>query len=157
MVAFSDVRKEIANVLRSVDGIGVVHEFRRHSNTWEQIFARHTKKGRLHNWEITRSAKGQEIGAVQNAAGVDPFYHDNHTVLILGHMGVDDGDKTDQIFQAVIDRITDKFRKIPNSTLDQRILLPRTPQFPLIDYKMFGGTLVHFTQATFEAIERVGG
>ncbi len=156
-MAFSDVRKEIANVLRSVDGIGVVHEFRRHSKTWAEIFERHTSKGRLHNWEITRSAKGQDIDAVQNAAGVDPFYQDNHTVLILGHLSLDDADKSEQIFQDVIDGITDKFRKIPNSTLDQRILLPRTPQFSLIDYKMFGGTLVHFTQATLEAIERVGG
>lgn len=156
-MAFSDVRKEIANVLRSVDGIGAVHEYRRHTTTWEKVFERQTSKGRLHNWEITRSAKGQDIDAVQNAAGVDPFYQDNHTVVLLGFMAVDDASKSEQIFQDVIDRITDKFRKIPNSTLDQRILLPRTPQFAIIDYQMFGSTFVHFTQATLEAIERVGG
>ena len=154
-MTFSDIKEEVANILEGVDGIGKVHRFRRHTTTWEELFKRHVKDGQVNDWEITRTALNDAISSIQNLAGVDPVFHDTHNVVILGYVSLVDAKESETTFQDLIDRITERFRKIDNNTLNGRIIIPAFMQSPEIGHRSFGGVLVHFVQMTFTAIERL--
>ncbi len=156
-MSFSDIKEEVARILEGVDGIGIVHKFRRHTTTWEEYFKRHVKDGQVNDWEITRTGLNDEISSVQNSAGVDPVFHDTHIVSIRGYVSLVDAKESETSFQDLIDRITERFRKIDNSTLNGRLIIPAFMQSPEIDHRSFGGVLVHFVQMTFTAVERLGG
>lgn len=154
-MSYKVIRERIQTLLESVDGIGRIYTFRRHITTWEKVFSELTKNGKVNVWEITRTASAQDLEDVGAAIAVEPVYKDVHTINILGYLALNDANKTEETFQDLIDRIIEKIRL--NSTLGGGVvLLPKSLQAPLIDYKMFGDTLVHFATLTFEAVERVG-
>ena len=154
-MSFATVRTEIKTLLESVAGIGKVHDFRRHTRFWDDFFQRHVADGQVNNWEITRRSFTQDVFAVQNAAGNEPFFHDQHEILITGYMSLNDANETEKTFQTLVDNIIAKIRV--NNQLNSTTILPRQLQVPIIEHRTFGGVLVHFAEMTFEAIERVGG
>lgn len=154
-MSFATVRTEIKTLLESVSGIGKVHDFRRHTRFWDDFFERHIADGKVNNWEITRGSFSQEVFAVQNSAGNEPFFHDQHEVSITGYMSLNDENESEKTFQTLIDNIIAKIRV--NNQLNNTTILPRQLQVPVIEHRTFGGVLVHFAELTFEAIERVGG
>jgi len=154
-MSFATIRTELATLLRSVTGIGQVHEYRRNTKTWEDFYLRHAKNMIVNNWEISRVSREQETIAVQNLGGTAPYYHDTHNLLIIAHMSVKDEDQTEKTFQDLIDAVATKIRQ--NYLLGGTVLLPREIQVPTIKHTMFGGVLVHYAELTYEAIERVGG
>lgn len=154
-MAFQPIRDELVKIIKAVDGIGKVHDYRRHTTAWVEIYERHKTGGVINNWEITRTALGQDVGALQNLAGNEPFFHDNHSILILGHMTVNDDKATEKTFQDLIDAIVKAIRL--DNRLNGSVLLPRSLQAPVINYSSFGGILVHNTELTYEAIRREGG
>ena len=154
-MAFADVRDEIETLLKTVVGIGKVHDYRRHTTFWDEYFKRHVKDMRVNNWEITRRSFTQEVFAVQNADGTEPCFHDEHEVVINGYMSVNDEKATEKIFQALVDLVVAKFRV--NNLLNGAVILPMQMQVPIIEHRTYGGVLVHFAELTYAAIERVGG
>lgn len=154
-MGFAAVRAALKTLLEGVEGIGEVHDYRRHTTTWEKYFQRHAKNGRVNNWEITREAAEQELIAVQGAGGTEPWYHNTHRVAILGFMGLDDAKPSEKDFQDLVDAVVEKIRKNPR--LGNVVLLPESLQVPAIGHAMFGGVLVHTARLTFRAVERVGG
>ena len=155
-MSFSDIKDEVANILKGVNGVGKVHKFRRHTTTWEEYFKRHVEDGQVNDWEITRTGLNDEISSIQNSAGVDPVFHDTHNVSIIGYLSLVDAKESETAFQDLIDRITERFRKIDNSTLNGRLIIPAFMQTPEIGHRSFGGVLVHFAQMTLTATERLG-
>ena len=109
-MSFTSIRAVVKTTLETVSGIGQVHDFRRHTTHWEEFYQRHTKDGRLNNWEITRTATEQELIAVQNLAGTEPFFHDTHDILILGHMALKDSLESEKTFQTLVDAVIAAFR-----------------------------------------------
>jgi len=154
-MSYATIRSQIATLIGAVSGIGQVHEYRRNTKTWEEFYLRHVDKMIVNNWEISRTSREQESIAVQDLGGTEPFYHDTHQILIIGHMSVRDEDATEKTFQDLIDAIVTKIRQ--NFLLGGLVLLPRSLQVPTITHKMYGGVLVHYAELTYEAIERVGG
>ncbi len=154
-MAFADVRAAFKALIATVTGIGKVHDYRRHTTFWDEFYARHKSSGQLNNWEITREAAAQEIIAVQNAVGTEPYFHDTHTLVLEGHMSLDDAAASEKAFQALVDAIVEKIRK--NNRLGTAVLLPESIQVPVIGHRTFGGVLAHFARMTFRAVERVGG
>ena len=154
-MSFSDVRDEVKKILDAIDGIGEVHAYLRHSTFWDEYLKRHVKGGQINDWEITRTATAQELIAIGGSVGTEPYFHDTHSVLITGRMSLKDDEKSEQDFQALVDKVVAAFRV--KNLLNGAVLLPRQAQVPVIEHQTFGGILVHFCQVTFEAIERVGG
>ena len=152
-MTFKTVRTELATLINAVTGIGKVHEFIRHSVFLSEYIAQHEKRGKINDWEITRTAFQQELFGVGNLVS-DGLFHDTHTILIRGYMSVNDELKSELDFQDLIDAIVLKIRQ--NNTLNGSVILPKQLQAPVIGHQSFGGVLVHFTEMTFEAIERVG-
>lgn len=154
-MAFAAIRDEIKTILEAVDGIGEVHDYVRHTVFWDEYLRDHVKAGQINTWEITRTATAQELISVQGLAGTEPFYHDTHSVVIIGRMSLTDDEKSEQDFQALVDAIVAAFRV--NNLLNNKVLLPKQAQVPIIEHRTFGGILIHYCEVTFEAIERVGG
>lgn len=155
-MAFAPIRDELVKILKAVKGIGNVHDYRRHTTSWADIYKRHrSEEGIINNWEITRTALAQDVSALDNLAGNEPFFHDNHSVLIVGHMTLNDEMVTEKKFQDLIDEIVKAIRL--NNRLNGSVLLPKQLQVPIIREFDFGGILVHNTEMTYEAVRREGG
>lgn len=155
---FADIRKRLATLLGSIDGIGTVHEFRRNTDTWEKLIRRHVKGGRLNSWEISRSNLSEGIDTFSGAVGNEDLYDDDHQVVIRGYMTVNDEKATEKVFQDLIDRIIEKLRK--DNRLGGFLLVPvyeRANINVTIDHAMFGNVFAHFAEITFIAVERVEG
>lgn len=155
MGKYTTISAEIATILKTVSGIGQVHETLRHTVNWEDFLTRHVKNGRVDNWEITRVSSVQTIRAVQNKTANEPFFFDTHQISIRGAFGLKDVKETEKTFNDVVDLIVTEFRK--KNLLNGKVDLPRQPQVVTIDHRMFGGILVHFAEITLEAVEFVGG
>lgn len=154
-MAFKEVRDAIKTLLEPIDGVGEVHDYVRHTVFWDEYFRDHINAGKLNTWEITRRAAAQEITNVQGATATEPCFDDTHSVVIIGRVVLNDNEKSEQEFQAVIDRIVAAVRL--DTLLGGVVLKPKSAQVPLIEHRMFGGVLTHYVEITFEAIERVGG
>jgi len=97
-MSYADIRDEIKLIIEAVPGIGRVHDYRRHTTTWGKIYRDHSKDDRLNNWEITRLAVAEDLSAAQSSGGLEPTYTDIHSVLILGHMALNDDKATEKAF-----------------------------------------------------------
>lgn len=155
MTDWKTIRPVIAEKIKEIQNIGRVHEFLRHTTFWEDYFKRHKQDGRILDWEITRLSVEQELIAVQNVSGTEPFFHDDHLAVIIGRMALKDANETEKEFQDLIDSIVVKFRQ--NNRLNQIAIIPQQPQVPVIGHRTFGGVLVHYTEITFPVRVRVGG
>lgn len=149
------IKIEIRSEMQQVSGIGRIHLRRRHTVFWDKLYERHKKDFRLNNWEIDRPARAQNLSSIQGSAGVEPFFHDLHTVHIRGHMALNDEKNTDKIFQKLVDDITLRIQL--NNRLTGAVLIPAQLQAPIITHEMFGSIFCHFAQLTYQAEVRVGG
>lgn len=149
------IRLAIKAELNQVTNMGKVHEFERHTTFWDKYIREHSKKGHVNDWEITRVARAQDISALENLSGNEPFFHDLHRIKIRGRMGLKDAKETEKTFQQIVDDIALRIRL--NTTLNGSVLLPRQAQVPVIGHRTFGGVLCHYAEVDFEAIVRVGG
>lgn len=165
-MTYALIREQIRLTLVGVTGIGEVHDFRRHSTTWEEIFARHknTAAAKLLNWEITKQDEVLTLEAVGNAVSTEPFYRRTHGISILGVQSLDEvGGPVDTAgeipsekeFQDLVEAVVVALRQ--NNFLGATTLLQILPQVPIIGHQMFGGVFVHTCQIVFGAVERVGG
>ena len=158
-MAFEPIREALKTLISGVDGIaddqGQVHDYVRHSAFWDKFFADNVGGSRINVWEITRRSMGEDLETVQNKLGNEPLFQDNHAVVIIGRMSLNDEDATEKIFQDLIDRIIEAVRK--NNRLGGAVLLPRQLQIAVIDHRTHGGVLCHYTELTYEAIRREGG
>lgn len=158
-MAYSDIRNAMADVLRGVSDIGEVHEHARHTVQWEPFFRRHVSDGRVNTWEITRVGSAQESVSVQNSAGTLPFFHDTHTILIRGAVGLQESALEDEaseaFFQDLVDNVIAAFRV--NQLLDNNVILPASLQGETIGHAMYGSVFAHVCELEYQATERVGG
>lgn len=167
-MAYATILAEVKTTIEAVANIGKVHDFRRHSTTWKQIFDRHknTVSGKLLNWEITRAAENMSLDAIGNAVSTEPFYRRVHGFSILGVQAVAEAagpanrtetakTPTETEFQDLVETVMAALRV--NNLLNETVLLPIVPQAPIIGHDMFAGTLCHICQIVFGAVERVGG
>lgn len=162
-VSWSQLRDEFATLIGAVAGItggaGKVHKFWRNTNQWKAYFDKHKgNTSKINNWEITRSTAGEDLIAVENAVGTEPYYHDVWTVRVRGMYGVKDADDpndSEKVFQQLIDDVVQKIRL--NPLVNGRVIVPRSIQVPIIEHRTFGGVLVHWAELDFEAIVRLTG
>ncbi len=165
-MTYALIRAQILSTIEAVDDIGEVHDYRRHSTTWKEIFDRHkdTAAAKLLNWEITKQDEVLTLEAVGNAVSTEPFYRRTHGISILGVQAVDEpGGPVDTAgetpsekeFQDLVEAVVVALRQ--NNFLGNTTLLQILPQVPIIGHQKFGSTFVHTCQIVFVAVEKIGG
>ncbi len=154
-MSFADIRRELVLLLKSVEGIGRIHDRLRNFKSIAEVLREADSDGRLHLWEVTRINSTQVQAALGNAAGNEPLYHDNHNLSIRGYMAHNEEDEAEKIFQDVVDRVIVKLRQ--NNQINGTTFLPMQPQLTVMESRMHASVLVWFANISFLAIERVGG
>lgn len=130
------IRLKIKEIIERVPNRGTVHEYERWCKDWDKFITlfKDPTSSKILGWEITRqSASGQYISNAEEA--VSPVYS------IHGYMGVQDADRTDIKFNALIDLVRDEFHK--DRTMGGLNQGPEGFSVPVIDVRSFGSVLCH--------------
>lgn len=131
-----DIRLKIKEVIERVPNYGIVHEYGRWTADWNKFLAlfQDPISRRILGWEITRrAAPGAYISTIEEEFVAQ--------YRISGYMGIQDADRTDILFNALIDLIREEFRK--DMTLGGLNQGAQGFSVEIIDERMFGSVLCH--------------
>jgi hypothetical protein len=148
--AYATILAQIATMLGEVSGIGQVHARKRMSHDWT-TFLSHFKvsaEAKLLGWTVSRRAS-QERRLV-NEANVRI-----HTFVIRGIQALNDVDNSEDAFQDLVEAICDHFRE--THTLNGTCELAEPIQVSVVEDKVFGSVLCHYTELTIDAMEYLEG
>ncbi len=143
--------------LLSVEGVGQVHDYIRHTAFWVEFLKRHVSEGQVNTWEFTRSSLQNAQDAVGDREAVGCVYRATHQIQIIGRLSVSErpDDGTEHSFQDTADRVVALF--LADQLFGGSLLVPNPPQIQSIGHQSYGGVLVHQAIITMAATERVGG
>ncbi len=147
-MGLAEIRSEIKNILESVDGIGKVHDYERHTVDWKTFLSLFTDADqRVNGWTIARSQVREKKHA---SLGVNIR---THVFRIRGYFGLKDSAQSEKTFQGLIDAVCSAFRD--KETLNGSSLKADPPLVGTISHRHFSGILVHTCDITLEAQEYV--
>ena len=63
-MSWKTLRPIVKERLQSVEGVGKVHDYIRHTAFWVDFLKRHVSEGQVNSWEFTRSSQENEQDAV---------------------------------------------------------------------------------------------
>lgn len=130
------IRAKIKEIIERVPNRGIVHDYGRWCADWGKftLLFQDVVSKKILGWEITRqAAPGTYISNCEEQV--------NHSYIIRGFMGIQDADRTDIKFNALIDLIRAEFRK--DFTLGGLNELPHGFDVRVIDERSFGTVLCH--------------
>ena len=147
-MGLTEIRTEIKNILQSVEGIGKVHDYQRHTVDWKTFLSLFTDaNNRVNGWTITRS----QVRETQHASRGVNIRH--HQFRIKGYFGLKDSTESEKTFQGLIDAACAAFRS--KETLNGSSLKSGPPLVGMISRRHFSGILVHTCEITLEVQEYV--
>lgn len=156
-MAEPEILEGIRSVLLGVDGITIVHNYKRWAATWSDLLAKFkTADERFHAWNISRISvqrKQHTLGEVEQA----------HTFEIIGIYGLQDDVQSERAFQALVDRAVLAFDA--DETLGGTCESIHPDWGPMsgavglqvdkIEPRAFGSVLCHVAQCRICAIETI--
>lgn len=147
-MGLAEIRTEIKTILESVEGIGKVHDYERHTVDWKTFISLFTDTdNRINGWTITRS----QVREAQHASlGANIR---THNFRIRGYFGLKDSTQSEKTFQGLIDTVCSAFRT--KETLNGTSLKAGPPSVGTISRRHFSGILVHTCDITLEAQEYI--
>ncbi len=143
-IGTKDIKEYIANQIRLLNNIGVVHDRNKLPKTSGEFKTLFEYDGRVQGWVITRSGLG---GKVLNAS----FLKIPETYLIVTFFGFSDSNDSETSFDASIDRVYDIFARDTNlGGLVANITSLSVPEYTLIKV---GDIYSHYAEIVLD-IER---
>ncbi len=147
------IREQIKTILSGVSGVGVVHDYDRLAMDYSKMLALfQDANGRINGWTITRDETPERW-----ITNVD--YERVFEMVIRGHMGLQDGEATEIIFQDIVESVCAAFRG--NDTLNGSCetinpefgkLAGRSGiQVVTIEPRQFGSVLCHYCELRLAA------
>jgi hypothetical protein len=133
------IRLKIKEVIERVSGVGIVHEYERWTIDWNKFITifKDPASSKIIGWEITRQA----APGIYIAHGQEEI---SAAYIIHGFMGLQDADRTDIKFNALIELIRDQFRI--DWTMGGLNPGPQGFNVQLIDVRTFGSVLCHYCE-----------
>jgi hypothetical protein len=140
--------QQLYTILTGIPNIGMVHSYERWAVNWDKFIElfKDPASGRILGWEI-----GKE--AMLNTRISNLEEERTHRYVVKGYMGVKDADATDSLFNAMIETIADTFKG--NLTLGGTVMDAGPASARVIDTRMFGGVLCHYTEIEIPVTEIV--
>lgn len=142
------VRSAIADLLKSVDGIGEVHTYERYVKAQAKFRALYEKNGTVNGWNIRRKSFQQrpfadQVQIVETRWRIEGFY------------ALQDEQESEILFDTLIDKISATFRD--NDTLNGKVVtctLPTSAGIQLVDSGpvRFAGILCHGAELGLSAV-----
>ncbi|EAT16067.1 hypothetical protein HTZ97_16355 [Desulfuromonas acetoxidans] len=154
MSKYLEIRNDIRDRLKDVEGIGVVHGYSRYTTNMSQYIKAFLDKtsSRINGWEISRKRVPESLGTA--------FFREHHFIL-RGFLGLNDADATDELFQVKIDDVCDLYRQAqpPQGATWLYRPIPDSGescvQVPVIDERLFGAVLCHYCEINLVVTERI--
>jgi hypothetical protein len=132
------IRQQIFTTLSAVPNIGKVYDYERWTADWN-VFINLFKSsgGKILGWEISRSG----LQSISISSHED---EDQHQYQIRGYMGLQDADRTEIQFNALIEAIRAAFRR--DFSLTGTCELATPIQVTIIEPRTFGSVLCHYCE-----------
>jgi hypothetical protein len=157
MADYLDIVADIKGKLEAIEGIGLVHDYERQSKTLQEfimLFSREVGAGQkqILGWEITRTS----VAEYQAGAVLCP-----NLMVVKGYMGLSDATGSSKVFQGLVNKVRDAFRKADAADptapfLYQNQASNLSPvQVPVINDRMFGAYLCHCAEIHIHVQERI--
>jgi len=145
-MSYSTVRDKIEAILNTATGIGKVYDYDRLERSESGFKTAFTSGSKINAWTISRFsvAEIQEASLRTNA---------NTVWIIRGYYSLDAAGASEHNFQELIESIRSKFREKP--TLDGLVLTTSFIQVNIIEPRMFGAVLCHYTELRLETTEEI--
>lgn len=140
------VRQQIFSILSAVPNIGRVYDYERWATDWISFINlfKDPASGRILGWEISRMAV--QTTTIDNAED-----EVQHRYLIRGYMGMKDADRTEILFNGLIEQVRNSFRRNFNLNGTCEQLSPLI--VPIIELRIFGSVLCHYCEMHLTAQE----
>jgi hypothetical protein len=150
----SAIRAQIDAILSGVTNIGKVYDYERWASDWSTFigFFKTTISDvdQIRGWEIGRRSYAEKKVVI----GVGSSSHEGtHVFIIRGYLGVNDASATEKTFNALIEAVAAAFRT--NKTLNGTAKDHDYIQAEVIDARMFGGVLCHYSELSLTVYERI--
>ncbi len=150
-MSLAAIRTELKTVIEAVSGIGNVYDYLRYSNSEKNFKDLFKADKKINGWQITRQATSEETES-QNYNNIR-----THKFLIWGIYSAKDVDASEKTFQDLVEAVTAALRTAGKSPqpLSGTALYVEPPQVEKIEYRCFGGVLVHSVDISVEVTEYV--
>jgi len=140
------IRAQIKTVLESVSGIGIVHDYRRHSRSWATLKALFASAGTVSAVTFYRVACPADRDTM-------PTILRRHSFKLDFLRELDDAAATEKTFQALLDAVFEVFKA--NQTLGGTCQNVDPLQVDAIDTEDIEQTLYHVASCTLVCHERI--
>jgi hypothetical protein len=146
------IRDQIAAILASVQGVGVVHQYVRHAKDRDKfmsLFRHETADGKkeINGWMIAQAKRSVE------ESEFDEGVRRTRRWMLRGVFGLRDDDATAIEFENTVERICEKFEE--KADLNGTVTDSNYAQAEVIEPRMFFGVLCHYAEISLETIEVV--
>jgi len=146
-MSLTAVRAQVATTIRTVTGIGTVHEYQRWSSTWPRFLELFKDSNdKINGCMITRVRTPEEESG---HTGQDVRAHELKIICIYG---LKDEDITEIYFQdTIVEGICTALRE--KRTLNGTVRYCSPPSVEIVDIRKFGNMLCHYAEIKITAEE----
>jgi hypothetical protein len=142
-------RTVLTNLLNSVTGIGVVHDYDRWCNTWDEFLTlfKPTGQSYIRGWSVTCNGWTEESFHKYYTEGRSCVRR-AYSYIIRGYFSLDDSAATEKTFAALAESVMQKLdgsKTLHPDTPDDDPEIPYA-QLRVLELRMFGGVLCHYAE-----------
>lgn len=145
-MALSHINTAIRTHISAVSGIGNVYGYYRLVTTREGILSVLVKNNIINAWMVSRRSTPAERAVL-------PAVHRHHTMRITGFYGLDDSAATETTFQALVEAVQTSLDN--DLTMGGYAVNSGPASVLVVDLRMIGSYLCHYTEIDFPVTERV--
>lgn len=140
----------VASRLDATTGVVNVHVYQRHVAEWKALITMLVVPGSglVSGWTVSRYRCDEEWLTNKEVTRT-------HHFKLRAYYGCKDSTATESTFQNLLDAVGNKFRE--EFDMDGTAELREPLQWPIIDYRLFSGTLCHYAEGTLAITERLTG
>lgn len=153
---YSAILSALVALVDGATGVENVYAYQRHVGDWKamiDLFKVTTGTSpntttRVHGWSISRSSVTEDWLTNVEVERV-------HEFKVRGIYGVQDSANSEDAFNRLVEAVANALRADFTCTATAEWHEPA--QFPIIDYRVFGGILCHYCEGTVKVRERLTG
>ena len=147
-MSLSAIRSEIKNIMEGISGIGKVYDYLRwDESSWEGFFNLFKTDSSCHGWMITR------ISTTEDRRFETGHNLRTYTFQIRGFYPLKDAKATEKTFQDLIETVCSTFRT--NYNLNGTCLDSDPPEVSVVENRIYGSILAHYTEILLRVRERI--
>ena len=149
-MSVAQIRADIKTKLESIENVGKVSDYRRHTVDWEEIAKNFKEGGRINGWIIEWNDMTPTLVATGSIA-----IQRKHTFRIWGLYSLRDDTASAKIFEGIIEEVCDEFdkeRDLPNA----RARWFEPSRLVGINEGLFAGVLCHRSEIILSYEELIG-